>query len=492
MTAARLLVWDDEACWRVHEATLALLEETGVEVFHDAGRDILAAAGARVDGTRVRIGTELVSEALAGAARRCEIKARPAGAAGGSSATCGEVPRNGDGPDATPELGLELLDGRSYFGTGSDCIYFRDPETGERRRATMADVEGMAALCDRLPGIDFVMSMGIPADVPAEVDDLAQFAAMLAGTRKPLLTTAHDADSLLRMRELAGACGEPASFGLYAMPSPPLQHSEEAVAKLIVCAREEIPVVYAPAPASGTTAPASIGATVLIGNAEVLSGLVLHQLVNPGAPFVLGVGCGAFDMRTAVDVYGAPEHFLGNAAACDLCHFYGLPSFAYAAVSDAKVLDEQWAAEAAISAVLGALSRATLLHDVGYLESGLQSSYETIVLGHELVSYARALMNEVGSDSAALALNEIAAVGPGGSFLGRSHTRRHHREFWAPALFERGVFDRWQAEGGTTLKERVHERVGALRAQPRSFEPNDDARRALATALGHGAGRTGA
>ena len=174
-------------------------------------------------------------------------------------------------------------------------------------------------------------------------------------------------------------------------------------------------------------------ATIVIGNAETLSGLVVHQLTRSGAPFVYGVGCGAFDMRTAVDVYGAPEHFLGNAAATDLARFYGLPSFAYAAVADAKTFDEQWAAEAGITAVLGALSRATLLHDVGYLESGLQSSYDTIVLGDELVGYARALLVEVGVDDEALALNEIDAVGPGGSHLGRGYTRQHHRETWRRA-----------------------------------------------------------
>ena len=224
---------------------------------------------------------------------------------------------------------------------------------------------------------------------------------------------------------------------------------DEALDKVRACAELDIPLVYAPAPAAGTTAPASMTATIVVGNAETLSGLVVHQLTRSGAPFVYGVGCGAFDMRTAVDVYGAPEHFLGNAAATDLARFYGLPSFAYAAVADAKSFDEQWAAEAGITAVLGALSRATLLHDVGYLESGLQSSYETIVLGDELVGYARALLVEVGVDDEALALNEIDAVGPGGSHLGRGYTRRHHRETWQPRLFDRATHDRWAAAGAT-------------------------------------------
>jgi len=457
MPVARLTVWDDAACWRVHEATLALLEETGVEVRHAGAREQLAEAGARVEGTRARIPAALVDAALQSSPRHFRLKARGVSGAGGGHACRGEPG------------GLELKDGNSYFGTGSDCVYVTDPDSGERRQSTTRDVEGMAALAEKLPALDFVMSMGLSSDVAPEIGDLAQFAAMLAGTRKPLLTTAHDAVSLRRMKDMAAMCGEAGSFGCYAMPNPPLVHSAEALDKVRACAELDIPLVYAPAPAAGTTAPASMTATIVIGNAETLSGLVVHQLTKSGAPFVYGVGCGAFDMRTAVDVYCAPEHFLGNAAATDLARFYGLPSFAYAAVADAKSFDEQWAAEAGITAALGALSRATLLHDVGYLESGLQSSYQTIVLGAELVGYARALLVEVGVDDEALALNEIDAVGPGGSHLGRDHTRRHHRETWAPALFDRATHDRWAAAGSSTLKERVEATTQALREEPRRF-----------------------
>lgn len=470
MPSAHLTVWDDAACWRIHEATLALLEETGVEIRHAGSRELLKDAGARIEGARARIPAELVDAALQSAPRRFPLLDRSAG--------------GGSGHARRGELGgLELKDGNSYFGTGSDCVYVTDPDSGERRQSTTRDVEGLAALADKLPNLDFVMSMGLPSDVPAAIGDLAQFAAMLAGTTKPLLTTAHDALNLRRMHHMAAVCGEARSFACYAMPNPPLIHSEDALDKVQACAELDIPLVYAPAPAAGTTAPASLTATVLVGNAETLSGLVVHQLVKSGAPFVYGAGCGAFDMRTAVDLYGAPEHFLGNAAATDLARFYGLPSFAYAAVADAKSLDEQWSAEAGITAVLGALSRATLLHDVGYLESGLQSSYQTVVLGDELVGYARALLVEVGVDDDALALNEIDAVGPGGNHLGRDYTRQHHRDTWTPTLFDRATHDRWAADGAMTLKERVEAKTEELRQGPRSFNLEDSVRERLDAVL---------
>jgi len=171
-------------------------------------------------------------------------------------------------------------------------------------------------------------------------------------------------------------------------------------------------------------------------------------------------------MRTAVDAYFLPEHYLGNHAGADLARFYGLPSWAYAGTSDAKSLDQQWSLEAAVTAVLGGLSRATLLHDVGYLESGMQGSYESLLLGNEMVGYARALMRPVPVDAHALALDEITAAGPGGNHLATKYTRKHHREAWDSGLFDFSVFDRWRAAGERSLLERLRERVTELRAAP--------------------------
>ena len=160
-------------------------------------------------------------------------------------------------------------------------------------------------------------------------------------------------------------------------------------------------------------------------------------------------------------------------------------------MSDSKLLDEQWSAEAALSMAYGSLSRATLLHDVGYLESGLQSSYESIVLGDELVGYARQFMREVPVDDYSLALDEIKAAGPGGNHLGTKYTRRHHREFWTPALLDHTVHDRWAAEGATTLGARVRSRLAALLAAGASLHAHRRAGRPPRRAPGRGTRRPG-
>jgi trimethylamine--corrinoid protein Co-methyltransferase len=451
MGEARLSVWSEIECRRLHQATLELLADTGVDVRYEPAQELYRAAGASVDGKRVRIPARLVDGALASAPREWALKPR--------------------GGDTAP---LILKDGNVYYGTGSDVLYMREPETGKRRRVRRADVEGMAALCEQLPDIDFIMSMGLPEDAPREIDDLVQVVAMLRGTRKPLLVAPRDGSVLACMQEMSAICGEKESFAIYAMPSPPLMHDPDALTKVIGCAELLIPLVYTPAPNMGATGPRSITGAALVGNAETLSGLVLHQHVGRGAPFVYGVGSGAMDMRTMTDPYVSPDALLAQQVGTDMARYYGLPSFSYAGMSDSKLLDEQWSLEAALSMAYGSLSRATLLHDVGYLESGLQSTYESIVLGDELVGYVRQFMREVPVSDYALALDEIKAVGPGGNFLATKYTRRHHREFWMPALLDHNVHDRWAAEGASTLGERVRARVADLLAAERPFRLSAD------------------
>jgi trimethylamine--corrinoid protein Co-methyltransferase len=278
---------------------------------------------------------------------------------------------------------------------------------------------------------------------------------------------------------MASLAGEAGSFGIYAMPVPPLMIDEDGASKVIACARLGVPLVWAPAANAGTTAPASVTSVIVVANAEVLAGLVLSQIVRAGAPFVWGAGVGAMNMRTMVDVYSSANVYQGHQAQIDLARWYGLPSFAYAGHSDSKTLDGQWAAEAALTTMLGALSGATLLHDVGYLESGLQGSYESILLGDHLIGYARAFMRRLPVDDGALALAEIDEVGPGGSHLARPYTRRHYREIWQSDLFDTTSHDRWQAEGSSTLVDRLRARVAELRSGPRAFELRDDVRAGL-------------
>jgi trimethylamine--corrinoid protein Co-methyltransferase len=447
VTTTRLSIWSHSECRRVHEATLDVLADPGVDVQNARAIELLADGGASVDGSRVRIPAKLVDEALASAPKSFDVKSR-----------------GGHEP-------LVIEQGRTYYGTGGDCIYTRDLDSGERRRARLADNRDLAVLSERLAGIDFVMSMGMAEDGPAQNPELAEFAALLKGTRKPLVVDPIcEPETLAVLRRMAALAGEPESFILYIMSTSPLTHSESAIGRVVGCAELGIPAIYSAGASMGFTAPVSRSAMVVESNAEVLTGLVVSQLAKAGAPFVFGATAPAMSMRTTSIVYVAPEGLAMQQALTDLGRFYGLPSWTIGGCSDSNTLDGQWAAETASSLTIAALSGGTLLHDVGYLESGLQSSHESIVFADELIGYARAYLAAAPLDDLEAGVAEIRAVGPGGDHLARSYTRKHFRELWQPTVIDQWVHDHWAADGSMTLLDRLTARARELRTQPRVFE----------------------
>ena len=452
MAYPRLTIIDDRDAQRVHDATVRVLDEAGVDILHEPTVELLRHAGARVEGSRVRMAPEMVASAIESAPHAWPL------------------PGRGDA------AGIDLRQGNTYFGTGSDCLFVRDRASKERRRVVLDDVQSMAVLADKLPNLDFVMSMGLPGDVDMAVDDLAPVAAMLRGTGKPIIVAPKDGDAVEPIVEMARIAGEEKSVVIYSMPAPPLMHDADAITKVVECAKRSVPLVYASAPSMGSTSPWSVAATLVVGNAEILSGLVVHQLVNPGAPFVYGTAFGVLDMALTVETYAAPEQLLTDHVGCEMAEFYGLPSFYYGAVSDSKVLDPQWAAESAVTAMLGAFSRGTLLHDVGYLESGMQSSHESIVLGDEVAGFARAILREMSFEDDGLAVDEILWAGPGGNHLARKYTRQHYREMWRPTLFERATYDRWMDEtGGSDCLAKIRRRADEILTEPWPLQVDDAA-----------------
>ena len=447
---------ETEGCQAIHAVTLRLLQDTGVEVQHDEMLGVLRAAGAKVEGSRVRMPAALVDEALASAPRHIALASRGAAPA------------------------MDLTAGPVYYGTGSDCIFVLGPGARDRRTGVLADVEEMAALQERLTNIDFVLSMVHPHELPARVAPVAQFAAMLRGTSKPLIMVPEDAAHFEVFNEMAAACGAADSWAIYAMPTPPLTHGKESTDRLIGCARRGIPMIYASAFLPGATAPASVAGCVVLANAEMLSGLVISELANPGAPFVYGVAQGWMEPRLGHIVYCGPEEMAAQQASADMARHYGLPSFGNGGCSDSLMLDEQWAFEAGMTLLTAAQSGVTLLHDIGYVASGTASSYETMVVADELVGWVKAYLSGVTIDEESLAVAEISAVGPGGTHLGRKYSRQHLRDFFRPRLISQDSFESWQGAGAPSLLERAAERTRELRTSERTYRLADDALRELA------------
>jgi trimethylamine--corrinoid protein Co-methyltransferase len=428
-------MFTDAQLEEIHLASLEVLRRTGTRVFEAESLSLLQDAGCTVtDETLVRFPAAVVEDALSYVPSRIVL--------------CN---RSGE-----PRVHLEGH--RTYFGTGSDLPNTLDLETGERRLSLLSDVERTARLADALPNLDFVMSMALPSDVPIATSDRRSFRAMVENTGKPVVFTAWDESGLLDIiamaETIAGGKEElalkPFLFA-YLEPSSPLQHSKDALRKLLIMADHGLPFVYAPGPIEGASAPMSSAGSLAMANAEVLSGLVIAQLRRKGAPFVWGSGSGPLDMRTMVSTYSSPEFLLHCMGMAELAHYYyHVPVWGFSGCSDSKTADMQAGIESALWILWTALSGANLVHDVGYLESGLTCSYEMIVLCDEIISFVRRLMRGIKLDSNALALDVIDQVGPGGDFLGTAHTARHFREAWYPRLLDRRSYHDWAQAGQPT------------------------------------------
>jgi trimethylamine--corrinoid protein Co-methyltransferase len=275
---------------------------------------------------------------------------------------------------------------------------------------------------------------------------------------------------------------------LYSEPSSPFQQSQTAVDKLLLMAEYELPVVHSPGPQMGATAPITMAGGLVMSLAEILSSLVVHQLKRPGAPFVFGAGVHHMDMGSAQICYASPEFQLTKAAVAELGRWYGMPTWGYAGCSDAKVMDEQAALEATLSVVMARLSGANLIHDVGYMESGLTTSLEMIVLTDELVAMTDHLMQGIQVNDDTLLLDELDRVGPGGHFLDTRETLDRFRDFWYPSLLDRRRRRPWLESGATTLGQRLTARVLEIlkehQTKPLDAEKKHKVQQILAQAAG--------
>jgi trimethylamine--corrinoid protein Co-methyltransferase len=447
LAVPRLEMLNHEQCETIHHASLEILRRTGARVYHKGALDLLRQTDAVIsDENLVRFPPGLVEWALAQAPSRIALCQR--------------------GSDRV----VAPLEGREVnFGTGSDCPNYLDPRTGEHRPCTAADVVDAIRVVDALPEMNFCMSMGIPSDLDTANVYRQQFALMLEHTAKPIVFVCNDradCEAIVAMATAAAGGLEQLRLNptllLYSEPSTPLKHSETATGKLLYMAAQTLPIVHSPAPMMGGTAPVTLAGGLALGNAEVLSSMVMHQLKHPGAPFVYGTGLHHMDMKTSISVYGAPEFQLARVAIAELGRFYRLPIWGYASHSDSCVMDEQAAADAAFSVLVALLAGHNLVHDVGYLEAGLTTSPEMIVFTAEMISMMRHFMAGVSLDAESLALEVIHAVGPGGDFLTDKHTLKHFRELWQPTLFSRQRIEDWIAQGSKRLGQRLQERTVAI------------------------------
>ncbi|MDR3134549.1 MAG: trimethylamine methyltransferase family protein [Deltaproteobacteria bacterium] len=408
---------------KIHEAALHILAKLGSRVGGQRALGLLAKGGAKIDGDTVRLTEAMVAKALETVPKSLKLYKR----------------------DGSPYLEITPGGNQVFYGTHSDQLELLDPLTGEARPFLRADNKLMCQLASYLENISFVLSVGMSSDVRPEAQTQVTFLDTLRNFDKVTNFSTNDVASLSDCVEIASIVAgglkslqeRPFVFN-YCEPIPPRTHPAESTEKLWISAENKIPVVYMPYSMMGGTSPMSMPASLAQGHAEFLMGLVLTQLVSPGAPIIYGHMPSILDMKTTVGSYGAYEFHLLVAAGAELSAYLGIPFYGTAGCSDAKFLDEQAVAELTMEVMATTLSKANLIHDIGVLDHCNSVSPEAVVLCNDLIEGLKAFARGVGEiNEKTLALPLVEKIGPGGTYVTDSHTAKNYRQVFYSSLFSR-------------------------------------------------------
>ena len=412
----------DEQLAKIHRATLTVLNETGVRFPSEKALKIFAEAGAEVDfnSQTVKIRPDLLMENLARAPQYFTMGSR------------------GD-----RELDVVLDGNKTYCGTAGTGTQTIDPETGERRSSTKNDIAMMALISDYLPSISFYWPMVAARDCPVESIALHELEASFTSTSKHVQIVScvnkKTAAYAVEMAQTIAAGSEQMKtrppLSLIASPISPLANDTGVIDAALVFAEAGLPVGFASMPVLGSTAPASIAGTLVLGNAEILSSACLLQLANPGAPVFYPLFSAMMNPFTGGILVSTQIQHLFYAATVQLGHYYNLPVMSSFGGSDLRH-PGSWSVgkSDAIDAFFVCATGPDMLPSFGLLEAYTLLYPEKLLFDDEIFQAVKTMAAGLSINADTLALDEIMAVGPGGHFLDRDFTIGNIRQLWQPGI----------------------------------------------------------
>ena len=438
---ARVLT--DDQIYEIRRGAFDIMQQVGFKVLHQEARAMLKQAGALVRGEMVKVPEHVVLECLNTAPKGFTIYDREGNRA------------------------LEVEGRKSYFGTSPASPNTKDARTGEIHETGIADIAIGAKVADACRHIDWVMPFGSSQDTPEQVADLYEFEAVVKNTTKPVVFIGYTPQSLEMVYEMGAEVAggldrlrEKPFMLLYPEPISPLIQPADVVDRILIAADLFMPQVPGPAVHAGATGPVTLAGLVMQITAEALMCLVLAQLRNPGCPVCLSGNVQVLDMATGVFGVGYPELSLGICAQAEVAQSFGLPTWGYAGCSDAKTVDAQAGLECGFSTLSQALVGLNLIHDVGYLDSGMVCSAAQLLLGNEAIGMTKRFLQGIRVNQDTLAREVIEEVGPGGEFMTHAHTLKHFKsELSRSRLLTRDKREKWVQKGSKDMATRIQEEL---------------------------------
>ncbi len=440
-----LTVISDKDIKAIQDTSLAILRDVGVRVPHKQILDALAQAGASVDFQceTAYLGENLVLEAIAKAGKQ----------------------HIWHGRDGSRQARFGYGDEVSCSSPGQYA--WVEKPGGPRRNPTRQDVAHAICVGDALENVDIVGAMAVPVDIPLPVRDIYLSGELVKGTTKPGHCWVADGTTLAYILEIyeAVAGGREAHrrmprFQGFIEPISPLGFARPGLEILLLCAQRGLPLSFGPMSQAGATAPVTLAGTLAQENAEVLAGITIAQVIQPGCPVCYGGIPHVMDMREMLISFGSPEQGIMATAMIQIAKNYGFPVYVNVGCGDSKLPDIQTGLERGMLMLMGALAGGDLLGHMGICGADQGASLEQLVIDNAMISYVKRIMRGFTVSDETLALDLIKKVGIGGNYLAEEHTVKHFRkEIWIPKGFDRRNWDAWYGDGAHSMADWAVEQV---------------------------------
>lgn len=423
---------------QIHDTTLRVMEEAGLDFGYDPALKVLAKAGCKVEGRRVFFPPKLVEEMVAKAPSEFTLYGR--------------------NPEKDVVIGGDHIAFIPCYGPP----FVTDLDRG-RRESVMEDYINFVKLSYASRSMDITGGMmAEPNDIPHTRRNAEMMYASMRYSDKPFMGGAIGAEAARETIEMASivfggkaALAEKPRFISILCSRTPLGYDDRMLGAIMEYARAGMPQLISSLSIAGATSPVTLEGTLVVQNAEILAGIVLCQILREGAPVVFSGSSSSAAMRFGTLSIGAPEMAVNTAATAQMARFYGIPSRGGGALSDAKATDAQAGFESMMSQLMATLSGINfVLHSAGILESYITTSYEKFIIDDEICGMCKRIKKGEEIRPEKLAEEIIKQVGPGGEYLTHKHTFQNFRkEFYAPIMEERNNFIQWTKKGSVSIEK---------------------------------------
>ncbi|MGY5880413.1 MAG: trimethylamine methyltransferase family protein [Candidatus Thorarchaeota archaeon] len=431
----------------IHSITLKLLADTGVRISNEEGIGLLEESGCSISGDIAKFSESIIEDSFKSVPSSFSLFSR-------------------DGKNSF-SIGQDNV----LINPGSSAAYFKDSKSGEIRKGTSKDILDLVHIVEHLEHIKAQSTALIPSDVHVDLSGIHRLYLTLKNSNKPIVTGAFLKEDFRVMREMLESVADgpdehaknpQAIFDC--CPSSPLTWSDTGCQNLIDCAKASMPAQIVPSPLMGASSPITITGTIVQQNMEILSGIVIAQLVNPGTPLIYGGAIGSMDMRYGTPRYSSIEAIMTACMSTEIGKSYGIPTHAYLGTSESKIEDSQSGYETGLGFIMGILSRINVISGPGLLSQLNCQSLEKLVIDNEYCGSALRLIRESDSMLVDDIHNLISSVGPGGDYLKQKHTQINYRK---KHLFPSDVMCRlnlqsWIDDGQMTTIDRAKSIVDTL------------------------------